>query len=66
LLVGYAILENPFKRLPRVARQSNIEKMLGARTGGSKSALAIAGILPMESAGPKDSGSRTVAERLSL
>jgi hypothetical protein len=40
--------------------------MLGARAGGSKSALAIASILPMESAGPEDSCSRTVAERLSF
>ena len=46
--------------------QSNIEKMLAAGAGGPKCAFAIASILPVESAGPKDSGSRTIAERLSL
>jgi hypothetical protein len=66
LLVGYTILENAFKRLPRVARQSNIEKMFGAGPGGPKSAVAIASILPMESARPKDSRPRTVAEGLPL
>jgi hypothetical protein len=66
LLVGHTIPEDTFKRLPCVARQTDRQKVLGTRTCGPKGALAIARILPMESARPKDSGPRTIAECLPL